>query len=657
MYSASAPLHHRRTTPTNSSVASSSTNHVYDHDVERYLQDSMGQFLPQSSAYSRSSTQLDWELGDIPEKRRFANAAAEAGTMFPGTRDDNVWNDSEHDNDDDLVDDDDLIEEEIFKSSASSSAVDDESYEQFHDPQPNHMQNESSSTAADQSDLRRPRKQRTIRELLASFNPIKPPTVSDSATHEEGLEELQLWLECEAQQEAVLRYQKVIDDARERKDFSSLSMVQRQIVQWFGPLQEAIESRQLNYLKGQKAEPSEKKFGPFICTLPPSKLAVIVAHEAVMKSIVNGQENSTTYSVLGVSLASMAMRIGQAVEDELVVHRLLHKRSQDAARETKARTAPTDFEQNVSAVFGSDESEGDVDLVESDDLFNGEGVNATDAIEMADTIVSDNLPNVTHKWSYASSHLNVYLEEISRYQPSAKKRRVTGYAIQRARQILEREDEWTDNEKMQLGAALLQPLLETAKITTQDQKSEAAFTLEKHWVAKDKSVSFVCMSDRLHKMIQTDKLESLSATTTRHKPMIVPPKPWSSATDGGYRALKVDLIRYHGCHTQREAVKNADNSVVFDGLNALGRVKWKINKRMLKVAQKCWTDNIPLGDIPSRTDLEVPEEPVQPAWNEIKPEKGTEEYQNSLENYRAYRESLAKYNRTKQKNMVSGSTV
>jgi DNA-directed RNA polymerase N-terminal len=634
------PYQYRATTSRASSV--SETTLPYGRETERYAPGSSLHFtpLPRSTqptraTFSSLSSQLDLELGDFADEKRRNLGTFSVAAAIPW--DDNVWNKLEENDEEDDDGDEDLIVEESA-TAPLSWATRNEIRQQ---PEFGSGTNASSSDSTQRRPLQH---QKSVMELLASFDPMNPPRISDYASREEALNAIQLWMECEAQQEAVSRYQKVIDDARARHDFSSLSMIQRQIVQWFGPLQEALEAKQKAYLQGDKAESSVKKFGPFICTLPPTKLAVIVAHEAVMKSIINGQSSNHTYSVLGVPLSTMAMRLGQAVEDELVVHRLLHKRSQDAAKDAKARGATTGFEADVSAVFGSiDGSNGD----------SPHGTEQEDPAQASSDGKSTPGPqNVTHKWSYAASHLKNYLEEISRYQPSAKKRRVTAYAIQRARQILDREDEWTEFEKMQLGAAVLQPLLETATIVGDNGRPEPAFTLEKHWIAKDKSMSFVSMNNRLFKMIVSDKLESLSATTTRHKPMVIPPKPWTAANDGGYQMLKVDLMRYHGCHTQREALRNSESSTVFDGLNALGRVKWKINKALLAVAQQCWQDNIPLGDIPSRTDLDLPEEPIQPAWAETRPEKGTEEYEQSVAHYKAYRERLARYNRAKQKIMV-----
>jgi DNA-directed RNA polymerase len=101
-----------------------------------------------------------------------------------------------------------------------------------------------------------------------------------------------------------------------------------------------------------------------------------------------------------------------------------------------------------------------------------------------------------------------------------------------------------------LGAALFQVLLDKATIV-QDGKEEMAFKYEKRWFQKDKIRSYVSLNEGLYKMVVSDKLQSFGATTTKHKPMILPPKPWTAADDGGYLWLKVDLMRFHGCNTQK----------------------------------------------------------------------------------------------------------
>jgi len=94
-------------------------------------------------------------------------------------------------------------------------------------------------------------------------------------------------------------------------------------------------------------------------------------------------------------------------------------------------------------------------------------------------------------------------------------------------------------------------------------------------------------------------------------------------------------------------------STVFDGLNALGRVAWKINKDVLKVAQKCWENNIPLGDVPSWTDFDVPPEPTPPPRPATKLDKDSPAFMEYVAEQRAYRDALARHRRINQKNMVS----
>jgi DNA-directed RNA polymerase len=81
-----------------------------------------------------------------------------------------------------------------------------------------------------------------------------------------------------------------------------------------------------------------------------------------------------------------------------------------------------------------------------------------------------------------------------------------------------------------------------------------------------------------------------------------------------------------------------------DGLNVLGRVPWKINKRILKVAQTCWDDGIALGDIPSLTDFELPPAPIRPEGDDL-------DYKSADGDFQRYREKLVKYRRIDQKNM------
>ena len=416
-----------------------------------------------------------------------------------------------------------------------------------------------------------PKRNLSAFELLSNFDPQNPPST-------DNLHDLELWLECQAQQEAVARYQSVIDAARQRKDYSSLSMVQKEVLHWFQPLTKALEQRQKEYmLKEQRqqhytdgnnndnndnddgisgststvtsnnntgidTQRAAKKYGPFLCTLPPEKLAVITAHAAIIHALTNGTSD-------GIPFVNMAKRLGEAVEEEVVIQRVLYKRFRDNQERNKwnrMNQQTVDEEENTTEMMSAVPHSGDDQNDNSNDDIETEV--SDQAIEAClDASALDSSTQGSPKWAYSPSHLQSFLDEIKETKP--KKRRVVSYAVWKARQILEKEEEWTVRERIQLGAALFQGLLENAKI--RGPGNEPAFTYEKRWTKKDKLQSFVVMNERLQQMIVSDKLQSFGATTTRNKPMIVPPTPWTAPNKGGYKWLKVDLLRFHGCNTQR----------------------------------------------------------------------------------------------------------
>ena len=70
------------------------------------------------------------------------------------------------------------------------------------------------------------------------------------------------------------------------------------------------------------------------------------------------------------------------------------------------------------------------------------------------------------------------------------------------------------------------------------------------------------------------------------------------------------------------------------------------------MADKCWEENIPIGDIPHRDDFDVPPEPIRPEFREVRPEKGTPEHTQWVEEAKMFSDAMTKYERIKQKNMV-----
>ena len=443
-------------------------------------------------------------------------------------------------------------------------------------------------------------------EILRNFDDENRPPIEDK-------EELQLWLECAAQREAVMKYQRLVENARDRKAFDSMSLMQRHVVQWYQDLRDAIEMRQKEYLSNEDSRRARKRYGPFLCSLNPEKMAVITSHEAVTQALLLSGKNGNE----GVPLVKLAQFVGAAVETEVISQRRMKERFHG--------TSPP-YESN-----------------KSDDDDNNDTTEASKGPKMT---------AIDH-WKFSASHLKMYMDELKRINPNGGKgKRAINYAMRRAKQAMNTDQKWSREDLTHIGAALHSILIENAKVY-QNGTEEPAFRVEKKWSKNSKSTSYVVLNDHLSKLFLEDEFLSWAANTTRHKPMIVPPSDWIGPNDGGYRWLKVELMRTHRSNVQREVLEHGDLSLVADGLNILGKTPWQINKKILEVGEHCWENNIPIGDIPSRTDFEVPPEPIRPRRidEEQYANKESPETQAAMEANRAYRESMYKRQRIHQKNM------
>jgi DNA-directed RNA polymerase, mitochondrial len=77
-------------------------------------------------------------------------------------------------------------------------------------------------------------------------------------------------------------------------------------------------------------------------------------------------------------------------------------------------------------------------------------------------------------------------------------------------------------------------------------------------------------------------------------PMISPPNPWKSLTQGGYYSFQTDCVRYREDPSHWALLFQADQvgelNRLYDALNYLGTTPWTINERILKVALALWNN-------------------------------------------------------------------
>jgi hypothetical protein len=543
-----------------------------------------------------------------------------------------------------------------------------------------------------------------LKDLLEVFDPEEQ---HDPKQIEKNPLAYQLWLECESQRDSVLNYEAMIGKARDRKNFTALSIVQRQLLQFYEPLRNVIELEQRAYFlsstspaeeastfiqKCNTVKYSAQSHGPYLALLQPEKLAVIVAHEVTLATLRHGGS---------AALGSLALQVGEAVEAEVNVQKLMSVRKTQASKRKKLRKAAegnnTDEDKDAKADISNETAGSDTSSGTVQSLYP----------------------------MYRESNLLQFIEDASRLDASATKTQKLqiAKANKRAKKLLKNDDEWPMAAKARLGAALIQMLLDSATLedsllrqrgrgrekhydgsnagsfasssvfgdpdacnddgdndtfggtpmndhTENDNTANSnendlyddtkAFRHEKKWVARTKSVGFITLDPELFAKIVEDKMGGgaglLSTYATRFQPMIVPPKPWRSHEEGAYFALSASLMRTRGCKPQKEALQLAPLNVVFNALNALGAVPWKINTKILAAAKLCWEEGIVLGDIPSKTDFELPPFPIKPPFPEGLDFRNVDResplYEAQMERFLEFNIKMRRYRKMAQKNMV-----
>ncbi|CAN0467911.1 unnamed protein product, partial [Discosporangium mesarthrocarpum] len=127
--------------------------------------------------------------------------------------------------------------------------------------------------------------------------------------------------------------------------------------------------------------------------------------------------------------------------------------------------------------------------------------------------------------------------------------------------------DWPTAVRIKLGAALIKSLLETA---TRSEDGRPAFIHEIRSRQHKRRHGIVALDPSVYNKMMNEDVKYLVAP--RFVPMLVEPRKWDNPDRGAYMRLRCGVMRTRGEKGQREALKMADLSQVYHGLNCLGKV-------------------------------------------------------------------------------------
>lgn len=140
----------------------------------------------------------------------------------------------------------------------------------------------------------------------------------------------------------------------------------------------------------------------------------------------------------------------------------------------------------------------------------------------------------------------------------------------------ERWKRWTDSVRCNLGMKLIDIFIVSTGLG-RISKYAKGVNLAYHFEIAPEVVQYIAHNDR-----------EMADLLFKNRPMVIPPKPWTNPINGGYYInLKrpIPLVRLNE-KTVMDLYGDLDMPDVYKAVNAIQETPWRINQRVLKVAQE-----------------------------------------------------------------------
>jgi len=187
-----------------------------------------------------------------------------------------------------------------------------------------------------------------------------------------------------------------------------------------------------------------------------------------------------------------------------------------------------------------------------------------------------------------------------------------GHRVKVMRHVLREHSElgwklWSTREKVILGTKIIELLVAATGIATLERHT---FTRNKETWVLNMSPSFFTWIEQLNDVNELKMPAQL--------PTVIPPKPWTSPTSGGYWTdvfLNPHRLVRRTSEEHMSLLEGADLSEVYSALNAVQETAWKVDRRTLEVAEALISSGTDLGVLPPMEKEDLPPKPHDIADN------------------------------------------
>ena len=177
---------------------------------------------------------------------------------------------------------------------------------------------------------------------------------------------------------------------------------------------------------------------------------------------------------------------------------------------------------------------------------------------------------------------------------------------------------------VKIGAVLLDKLMQSAKVENPNRRGHWEPALAHKHEKPINAITGIKMVNNqkrqgviaLHKWVIDGSLAVPNQAPMAHatlNPMLVPPVDWATPYNGGYLMLPTKLIRGRGTRRQSSILASArpeDQKSIYDGVNAIQKVAWKINTRLYDIQTEAYDLGLNIAELPCRKNIPLAPGPL-----------------------------------------------
>jgi DNA-directed RNA polymerase, mitochondrial len=163
---------------------------------------------------------------------------------------------------------------------------------------------------------------------------------------------------------------------------------------------------------------------------------------------------------------------------------------------------------------------------------------------------------------------------------------------------------WTLNKQAQVGQQLIDLLIQVTSKVQDGIQVETIFKIKPLHTGRNKTVNYLVMTDEILTSIKNAEF-NCSVLTPYYMPMVLVPKNWTTPYTGGFISeylAKQPLIKTHD-HKYLHELENSDLTSIYDAVNHLQHVPFKIDKEIFDIEENIYRNDLPLGGFTTQESL------------------------------------------------------